>query len=100
MKSAVMADQLLSDATSPIKYNGSQPEINTAGSTKFVLFCGCRLPADFVVDPDVPGKRHLVCREVNFHIFTLTLFCHAFLHVILIGQFWVRRRGHAIMTYG
>ena len=80
MKPAVMVGQLLSDATSPIKCNGSHTGINVVGLTEFVLFCGCGLPVDYIVDPDVPGKRHSVCCEVNFHNLILALFCLAFCH--------------------
>ena len=94
-----MDAQLLSDATSPINCNGSHPEMNTAGSTEFVLVCGCGQPAEYVVNPDIPGKRRSVCREVHFHILTVDLFPLAFVHVILVAKFRVWRREHAIMTY-
>ena len=57
-------------------------------------------PAEYVVDPNVPGKHRSVYHEVNFHILTVDIFPLAFVRVILIAKFRVRRREHVIMTYG
>jgi len=66
-----MAAQLLSDATSLINCNGSHLGMKTSGSTEFVIVCGCGEPAQYVVDPNVPGKRRSVCLQVNFHILSI-----------------------------
>lgn len=58
-----MVSQPQSDATSSIKRHGIQHGNTYAGTTEFVLVCGCGVPADYVVDPQVLGEHRSVCRQ-------------------------------------
>jgi len=51
-----MVCQLQFDATSLIKYYGVQPANTYAEATGFMLLCCRGVPADYMVDLDVPSK--------------------------------------------
>jgi len=56
--------ELSSDASSPVKVPRGRPPPHHHRKPNHVIHCNCGVPADFIVDPPVPGMRRSVCHEV------------------------------------